>query len=163
MNYYLDNLKWIINAFALDVEKLPDLFPENSCIPIEMLDQYEMIVDYELNQIRPVLTSEQLSQFKLVNEYMYKMIMREDLANSWYDNNFVYSEEWRGMQAVARDFEAYMAWEIHEPLSPLYSEIYVINQPVGATPLLNKLKKLKPKHLLFLFCLAGFLYFLIIS
>lgn len=123
MDYFLKNLKWLVNALALEPTLLHTLLPPNSYIPNEMTDQYEMIVDEDLSNIIPVLTTEQIKQFKPLNDYIYSLLVREDLADSWYDNDFIYSPEWNVIHMLAKDFEQYMGWQISEPLPPLYSEI----------------------------------------
>lgn len=127
MDYFLRNLKWLINAFALEPKLLHTLLPPNSYIPNEMIDQYEMIVDKDLSNIIPVLTAEQLENFKPFSDYVYSILIREDLEDSWYDNDFIYSPEWNVIHTMAKDFEQYMGWQISEPLPPLYSEIIYID------------------------------------
>lgn len=133
MDCFLKNLKWLVNAFALEPKLLHKLLPPDSYIP------YEMIVDEDLSDIIPVLTTEQLEHFKHFkhfkpfkpfkpfNNYVYSILIREDLADCWYDNDFIYSLEWNAIHTMAKDFEHYMAWEISEPLPPLYSEIIYVD------------------------------------
>ena len=83
MDYFLKNLKWLINAFALEPKLLHTLLPPNSYIPNEMTDQYEMIVDEDLSNIIPVLTTEQLEQFKPLHNYINALFVREGLIDSW--------------------------------------------------------------------------------
>ena len=127
MDYFLKNLKWLINALALEPTLLHTLLPPNSYIPNEMTDQYEMIVDEDLSDIIPVLTTEQLEHFKPFNNYVYSILIRENLADCWYDNDFIYSPEWNAIHTMAKDFEHYMGWEISETLPPLYSEIIYVD------------------------------------
>ena len=127
MNYYLSQLKWLINAFALEPKLLHTLLPPNSHIPNEMTDQYEMIVDEDLSDIIPVLTAEQLEHFKPLHNYINSLFVREDLADSWYNNDFICSPEWNVIHTMAKDFEQYMGWQISEPLPPLYSEIIYVD------------------------------------
>lgn len=127
MNYYLSHLKWIINALALEPALLHTLLPPDSYIPNEITDQYEMIVDEDLSDIIPVLKADQLEHFKPLHHYMNSLFVREDLADAWYDNDFVYSQEWQVLHKMAKDFEQYMGWQISEPLSQLYSQVIDIN------------------------------------
>lgn len=127
MNYYLIQLKWLINALALEPKLLHTLLPPNSYIPNEMTDQYEMIVDENLSDIVPVLTAEQLEHFKPLHNYINSLFVREDLIDCWYDNDFIYSLEWNVIHTMAKGFEQYMGWQISEPLQPLYSEIIYVD------------------------------------
>ena len=92
-----------------------------------MTDQYEMIVDEDFSNIIPVLTIEQLEQFKPLHKYINSLFVREDLIDCWYDNDFIYSPEWNIIHKMAKEFEKYMGWQISEPLSPLYSEIIYVD------------------------------------
>ena len=123
MNYYLSQLKWLINALALEPKILHTLLPPNSYIPNEMTDQYEMIVDEDFSDI----TAEQLEHFKPLHNYINSLFVREDLIDCWYDNDFIYSPEWNVIHTMAKDFEQYMGWQISEPLPPLYSEIIYVD------------------------------------
>lgn len=127
MNYYLSQLKWITNALALEPKKLHSLLPVGDFIPLELVQQYEGVVDEDLSNIESILSTNQLNKIEPLNTYLYTLIQREDLEDCWYDNDFIYSPEWNGIHEMAKDFEKYMGWQISEPLSPLYSEIIYVD------------------------------------
>jgi hypothetical protein len=127
MNYYLTQLKWIINALALEPKLLHTLLPVEDPIPLELIQQYEGVVDEDLSNIKSIISSDQLIKIKSLNTYLYTLMQREDLTDNWYDNNFIYSKEWGIIHSMAKDFEQYMGWEISEPLEPLYSEIIYVD------------------------------------
>lgn len=129
MNHYIIQLKWIINAFALESKFLHSLFSADDFIPLELLQQYEGVVDEDLSNIKPILSTDQLIKIEPLNTYLYTLMQKQELADCWYDNNFIYSKEWNVINSMAKDFEQYMGWEISEPLSPLYSSIIDINSP----------------------------------
>lgn len=128
MEYFLSNLRWLVNAFALDPKLLANFLPTGSCVPNELADQYEMIVDKELVNIKCLLTPEQLEEFKFLNSYIYSLLENEELENCWYDNNFIYSKEWEQIRLRARDFEKYMGWDTNKDINSLYSDVVYINQ-----------------------------------
>ncbi|WP_199507279.1 MULTISPECIES: hypothetical protein [unclassified Psychrobacter] len=123
MNYYLSQLKWIINALALDPKQLYKLLPVGDFVPLELVQQYEGVVDEDLSNIQCILSADQLKEIEPLNTYLYMIIQKEELADCWYDNNFVYSPEWQVLHTMAKDFEQYMGWQISEPLPPLYSQV----------------------------------------
>lgn len=127
INYYLNQLKWITNALALEPKNLHSLLPVGDFIPLELLQQYEGVVDEDLSNIKSILSADQLDKIEPLNTYLYTLIQREDLADNWYDNNFIYSPEWNAIHTMAKEFERYMDWEISEPLPLLYSEIIYVD------------------------------------
>lgn len=127
MNYYLSRLKWITNALALEPKNLHSLLPVGDFIPLELVQQYEGVVDEDLSNIKSILSADQLDKIEPLNTCLYTLIQREDLIDSWYDNNFIYSPEWHSIHTMAKEFETYMGWEISDPLPPLYSEIIYVD------------------------------------
>lgn len=127
MDYFLKNLKWLVNALALDAKKLHSLLPTGDFIPLELVQQYEGVVDEDLSNIKSILSANQLNKIEPLNTYLYTLIQREDLIDCWYDNDFIYSPEWNVIHTMAKDFEQYMGWQISEPLPPLYSEIIYVD------------------------------------
>jgi hypothetical protein len=127
MSYYLKNLEWITKALANPPDKLNKLIPVDSCIPAELMDHYEMIIDKDLNNFKEELSKSQIDELKKLNDYVYSLFCSEKLADKWNDDNFIYSEQWQNIQVLAKNFATYMKWENLENLEPLYSQIVDVN------------------------------------